>query len=329
MLDLSGIPVKAFADRYQSEPISLCKPVTNPMPPSTVSVVVDWSQQPLTIGVPGSGAGVRVNFDVGSAAPAVILDRVQSVYIDNTQSSLSIYILFPDTGFKAICKPFSEKLFPVLSNGLEAIIYGINIGFVTPATPNAKTLVLFSNVLVPPINDSENALTPTQNVMLASNPIITPAGENIDSSGYMWTPAGDTFVKRRLALKRFCWSSDIFNVAGMAGKWLYIRKIRLTVFNAVSWFAPTVQRCRIEIVRSQDGLVIYDSSFTAIPDDTFATAAKQEILELNGTVTDTFLKIPAQDNSNPPNPIEYAIRNTDRLLAGECECLFGFTRSDQ
>lgn len=117
-------------------------------PVSLVPILIDWS----LYGVSSSLTSIGVNVSlIGQGATAAIIPRMTSVYIDNTQSNVPVFLKFIDTGQVIPCQPFSSGWFQCLTNGVSAIIFGV--GFVTGQIP--VTQLHFTDAYVAPFNSLE------------------------------------------------------------------------------------------------------------------------------------------------------------------------------
>lgn len=152
------------------------------VPPSVCPVSIDWNlywqlaQQPANI-------GVAVNLQASSVM-ASILDRIASVKIDNSASSVPVYVWFPDTNDVVTCAPFTVVTFPCLTNLLTCniIALGLTAGFI----PQCR--VFFYNVELPPAVDAE--INQAAALYKASTDIPFFNG-NLKSAGYDTPALGD------------------------------------------------------------------------------------------------------------------------------------------
>jgi hypothetical protein len=145
-----------------SLPISLG--VKKLVQPSMMAANIVWANY----GAGGNKPNVGVNVNMGNQGVVNKLDRILSVYIDNTQSNSPVYVQFPDTDFTVSCGPNSEIFQAVITNLLEANIYGE--GFTAGVQPT--TAVYFLNTLVNPSSNSELPVNYPQ--YLASPTVISP-----------------------------------------------------------------------------------------------------------------------------------------------------------
>lgn len=104
------------------------------------------------------------------------LDQIRSVYIDNLNSSIPVYVYFPDTGTTIVAKPNSEGWYQAFTNA--KVFWVIGIGFLTGDIP--QTLVTVSNLALPPLVNTE--LDQSVNLWKASPLIsrgLTPYNQNL------------------------------------------------------------------------------------------------------------------------------------------------------
>lgn len=104
----------------------------------------------------GSAAGKAQNVNVKiSLAPASnrekLLNQIASVYIDNTNSPVPIYVYCPDTRYSCVAQPNSAGWYPLYTNQTD--IWVIAQGFVTGQVP--FTTVFITDLFIPPYTDQE------------------------------------------------------------------------------------------------------------------------------------------------------------------------------
>ncbi len=105
--------------------------------PACVPFLIDWSKYGASSLNP-----VTIRIDLAIMGPANPLDKIRSVYIDNTFSVTPAYIFFPDTQFTVVCPPNAICMSPVFTNGLQAFVYAT--GFTDGSIP--QTTFTLSNV---------------------------------------------------------------------------------------------------------------------------------------------------------------------------------------
>lgn len=137
--NLSTFQSVPFIGVPYGQPVGLCLPRQNNVPPRAVRIDIDWSLYGASS--TNQKIGVSVNLIAqGSTSPA--LDYIRSVYIDNTFSEVPIYVQFPDTLFTVVAPPGSVVMSPVATGLQQATIYGE--GFTNGNIP--KTSVHFMNI---------------------------------------------------------------------------------------------------------------------------------------------------------------------------------------
>ena len=67
----------------------------------------------IAYGVNSALPNLSVNVNLQGNQVRQVLDKIRSVYIDNTGSSVPIYVQFPDTGFVVACQSYSAGWYPV------------------------------------------------------------------------------------------------------------------------------------------------------------------------------------------------------------------------
>lgn len=138
-LDINLPPVKNYIGTPYGAPISLCTPIDPAIGPKTVPLTIDWSLYGASSSNP---VAVGVNLlQLGTSGKT--LDRIRSVYIDNSFSPTPIYVFFPDTQFTVIAPPNSVVMAPVFVNDSQRMVIFAN-EFVDTEIP--VTTIHVSNV---------------------------------------------------------------------------------------------------------------------------------------------------------------------------------------
>lgn len=151
------VPVNVFKGTYTSFSTKLCGQQGLVCP-----ISIDWTKYPASSAAPNQN--IIVNLAGNGVTPTI--PNIRSIFIDNTNSNVPLYVFFPDTGHSVTCAPNAEGWFPVYTNGLIAWVIGE--GFVTGQIP--VSLILFTNIFVQPFTNYELE----QNVsLLKASPTIT------------------------------------------------------------------------------------------------------------------------------------------------------------
>ncbi len=142
--DFSNVQAKAYTGELFPGALPLPQPL---FPPTVISLLIDWTRY-------GGGSanpivGISVNLQAGT--PRQKLQRIGSVYIDNTSSPVPIYVQFPDTGYTITAAPNTSGWHIAYTNVLNCTIYakGLSTGIVP------MTRVFFTNQIVAPDNNPE------------------------------------------------------------------------------------------------------------------------------------------------------------------------------
>ncbi len=93
-----------------------------------------------------NAANIAIPFDLqGGQNQGGLLDKIVSVKIDNTNSTISVSVFFPDTGDIITCPPETVITLPAMTNALNGYIIaqGLSEGF----TPRTK--IFLTNFLIP------------------------------------------------------------------------------------------------------------------------------------------------------------------------------------
>jgi hypothetical protein len=154
-LNLAGLTAQSYIGTLSPQPIQAAGQGGFAVP-----VEIDFT----AYGGSAVNSAILVNLSVqaGSGTRTSLLDRIRSVYVDNTFSALPIYVQFPDTLFTITVQPYSVGWYPVFTNG-----FVVNIAIFGLTNFNVPVSNLYiSNLKVAPFTDS--ALPSTLNQELAS-----------------------------------------------------------------------------------------------------------------------------------------------------------------
>lgn len=175
MRSFAGIPVKPYIGIPYSKPIDLCG---GRLPAKICPLDINWLSYGASSSVPNMGVSVNLE----TQTPAPILTKIVSVFIDNTNSIVPIFIYFEDTGFVAVAQPNSTLWLPVLTGLTRCVVYGVT--FATGAIP--VTRIFLCDQYVEGFSDIERLLTFPQ--FRASGDIPS---ESLFTNGYGSPTLGD------------------------------------------------------------------------------------------------------------------------------------------
>lgn len=250
------------------------------------------------VGASKTAAAVVVNFKSGNA-PVVLLDQIRSVYIDNLNNNVPVYVYFPDTDFTVPCKPNATAWMPVIADQQAAVIIGQ--GF-TDNDRDAVTKVMFTNVMLPPYVDDE---LPQSVSLYRASPEIQ-RGNTIYNSRFAPPALGD---QTRQALVNIAPAGNLTAMilpAQLSGVYI-VTNILLTGSAITS--SITVQLGQAFIESTGPSGILYQTFFVGA----------------SGTVLfDEFLNIqPAQIKLNATE--EWRLRSGTVMVGGILELVFNFT----
>lgn len=205
-----GIPINVYKGVYTSFPTQLCGQKGLVCP-----IQIDWTRYPASSAAPNQNVIVNI---AGNGVTKT-LDNIRSIFIDNTNSNVPLYVFFPDTGHSVTCAPNAEGWFPVYTNGLIAWIIGE--GFVTGLIP--QTLVLFTNIFVQPFTNYELE----QNVsLLKASPSIT-RGNIIYNANFGAAALGDQLYSSGVLPSTAGHTVGLWNTPYAAGTFLYLTALSI------------------------------------------------------------------------------------------------------
>jgi hypothetical protein len=236
MRSFAGIPTKNYPGQMLPFPMGLCTVPT--AQPTIIKLDFNWT----TLGA----STAQTNLGCSVVMPKAESDRlgqIQSVYIDNTDSDNSIYVVFNDTGFTITAPPNTAVWYPVITNDFAFRVYGT--GFLDGSIPN--TTIYLAN------RKMEPALDPEVNEAIAlwkGSPVIQRTNSLLP--GYGVPALGDQFITDSLFANNVgVPAQSIWWPVGQTG-WLYLTDIYLYCsLNHWDWTA--VNRFGVMAGRLADG----------------------------------------------------------------------------
>jgi hypothetical protein len=184
--------------------------------------VVDWNVPFLKSGS-AANVGVFLNLVSQQSLNQPPLDDIKSVYVDNTGSSIPIYLVFPSTGFVVSIAPNTSDWYPVYTIDYSVQVYAL--GLTTNNIP--KTGIWFANILMQPYSDPE--ISQTQDLWLASH-LIT-RGTTIFNTNFGIPALGDQIVSGGLSITANG-TVTIYGGFGPDAAFIYMTQMQLAVQNA-------------------------------------------------------------------------------------------------
>lgn len=207
-------PARNYIGRVFSQTSKFCVPSLQE--PYVVPLTINWLSYGVSSAVPNMGVTVNIT---GIGSQAHLLDKIASVYVDNTQSDVPIYIFFPSSEYTIPIQPRSSGWFPALTFDYTCNIYGL--GFTTGQIPVTK--VYFSNRAVPPITDIE---FPQTRVLYKQSTTLN-TGNTIYQTGFGLPALGDIFFFNQVGMSAVGNSVTLFGGPRASGR------IILQSFNAI------------------------------------------------------------------------------------------------
>jgi hypothetical protein len=183
MRSFLGIPTLPLQAVPTGQPMQLAQ--KSSFPPTSVTVTINWNVYSALIGGNPANMGVTFNLLTGAVKPP--LDLIHSVYIDNTNSNVPVYVRFPSTGMTISAAPATADWYPAITQDLQVQVFGEGFpaGGALPTTG-----IWFTNVIVSPYSDPEFNLNVELN-------LATPAisrGTTIYNTEYGTPALGDDSV---------------------------------------------------------------------------------------------------------------------------------------
>lgn len=203
-----GIPINVYKGAFTSFATQLCGQKGLVCP-----ITIDWTRYPASSAAPNQNIIVNL---AGNGTVPVIPD-IRSIFIDNTNSNVPIYVFFTDTGHSVTCAPNAEGWFPVYTNGRIAWIIGE--GFVTGQIPT--TLILFTNIFIQPFTNYELE----QNVsLLKASPTIT-RGNILYNANFGAAALGDQLYSSPVMPATAGSTTNLWGTPYAAGTFLYLTSL--------------------------------------------------------------------------------------------------------
>jgi len=133
---------------YQGTPFAIPMQVAHGVGALCVPLSFNW----LVYGASSQNQNIVVDVNLGGNTVRAPLDLIRSIYIDNTNSPVPVYVQFIDTGFTITAQPYSTGWYPAFTNNNSNSIFKVAaFGFVTGNIP--QTRLYITNVFAPPFTD--------------------------------------------------------------------------------------------------------------------------------------------------------------------------------
>lgn len=195
-------------------PFMICtppEPRSQPQPSAPlfacVSSIINW----INYGSVASGASLAIEINLIAQNTAPPLRRIEGVYIDNSYNAITVYVLFPDTGYVVTCPANRITMKPVVTNGLRCQVFAD--GFTGSSAPltriiltekyienfdidNAASTTTFPKVETIAINNNNNTgptFAVTLPIGLAAGNLLIATAISGSNTVHTW-PAGWTVV---------------------------------------------------------------------------------------------------------------------------------------
>lgn len=281
--NLNGIPALNYIGVPQSAAVNAI-----PRPQEVVRAAplfIDWNIYWQQLGHP---AALSVAFNLDAITNVNALPAIRSVYIDNTNSAVPIYVTFPDTNWQVSAAPFTTVNLPVFTNGLKGLITAI--GLTAGAIP--QTRVQFSNQIISPFSDAE---VQTVFPQYLGSPSIQRA--NALTPGFGPPALGDQLFSQILNCASPADRTAILGSPYPSG-FLYLTSIYITAAFALNT-SQTVQTVNIT---SSTGDVLWQLEFPVLDGNTqpppFYVLLSQGSMNVRLDATQTFFYAPGNTVSS-------------------------------
>lgn len=241
------IPRKTLLGQIVGLPINLDTPKSQT--PHALSLTINWAEYGSNgLSVPyANELAIPVSMQQGITYP---IDRIRSVYIDNSNSDINVVIYFGDTQYTVMCQPRAVVWWPVITNLPEALIIGQRF---RPGTQPA-TRIIFSNVAVPPGTAIERPISLPQ--YAATNPSGTTSSARDLVEFFRAPVVGDLIAPLTYPLYSDFALLQIGGTPYPAGYGLYITNLRLDALASRESPANEVSISNADLIYGDTGTVI-------------------------------------------------------------------------
>lgn len=231
-----NIPTQPYVGVLYKKPVALCDPtrkISNMVP-----VDIDWNVYGASSNKPN--IGITLNMVAQNNVPS-LLAAIMSVYIDNTNSNVPIFVYFPDTQFTAVCGPNTSQFIPVITGATSAIIFAL--GMATGSIPYTK--IFFFDTIVQGFADVEKQYTFPQ---WRASPAIQ-RGSTFFTEGYGSPALGDQTQSAYIPITNLN-PITLFGGAQSSGR-IYLTHCFVYMSNLTTGATTFTLNYRIETVTSQ------------------------------------------------------------------------------
>ncbi len=227
--DFQEVPFRDVPPSYMA--IKNCTPPKNL--PGGVPVNINWSNY-TPPGVIPVAVRIPLNINFGVRTP---LDKIVSMYVDNSFNSNPVYVFFPDTGYGISISAGATQWFPIVTNAYDVV-------FASEFVPNdaGQTRFIFVNVNIEPIESAAiQTVAPEWLGTSFQNPILSPS--DLIASRYRRSPAlGDMMKEQLYSLDlSMIVETNFFNVVDFANpiNRTFLKELRIDIFTETSLPMPT------------------------------------------------------------------------------------------
>lgn len=205
-----------------AKPIDLCSTQLNPS--KVVPITLDWVTFP--------SFAVSINLNQGTAGTT--MDKMVGMYVDNSQNSVALTFICPDTGYRVDCPPGQQRFLPLLTRTNIVNIYN-NALSNSLLTSQSNLQVLFTNFVYHPF-DTEAApyvfnASQASTIILGGNPFPRFATDVL----------GDKHQDIEFDLSNVVISAPFFTLAtplGINGGVLIMTNLQVSIENCYSTSVP-------------------------------------------------------------------------------------------
>jgi len=178
----AGVQVFPYVGTPYNLPLGWGQRIPNRQDPSVTVITIPWNIYWAAGGNPQT-VGVGINIQAQSVFGAII-DKIESVKIDNTGNISPVTVIFPDTGDAVTCPANSIIVAPALTNSNLATIYaqGLEAGYI------GATQITFCNRLLPSAYDPNQVENLPQHI---GSPVVQRNYTQILTPGYGPPALGD------------------------------------------------------------------------------------------------------------------------------------------
>lgn len=223
MRDFLTVQALPYLGQLSSQPVSLLS--KSEQPPASCVIDLLWSL--YGAGVNKNTVSVNINLETGVVNP---IDKLMSIYIDNTASRVTVYVIFPDTKYTVVCAPGAAVYQPVIGQSRKFVVVADGFHGADGLVSQMRTVIQASNVYVQPATNYERNVVHPQYIGTIRNSV-----GQYNFQKYRDLAVGDLTWSGWISLDGSYNDHIILDLSSYAsGYYMYITNIQATICDARS-----------------------------------------------------------------------------------------------